>query len=48
MFWGDRYGWIRDPFGHVWALNQVKEILTPAEVDQRLQGFSAKTKGPAS
>lgn len=48
MFWGDRYGWLRDPFGHVWALNQVKEILTPAEVDQRLQGLAAPTKGEPS
>ena len=22
MFWGDRYGQLRDPFGVVWALNQ--------------------------
>ncbi|MGO4842175.1 VOC family protein, partial [Rhizobiaceae sp. 2RAB30] len=21
MFWGARYGKIRDPFGHVWAFN---------------------------
>jgi PhnB protein len=48
MFWGDRYGWVRDPFGHVWALNQVKEILTPAEVDHRLQGLAAPTKGEPS
>ena len=40
MFWGDRYGWIRDPFGHVWALAQVNEILNPAEVDQRLKDLS--------
>ncbi len=20
MFWGDRYGQVRDPFGHVWAI----------------------------
>lgn len=24
MFWGDRYGQIRDPFGVEWALNQPK------------------------
>jgi uncharacterized glyoxalase superfamily protein PhnB len=45
MFWGDRYGWLSDPFGHVWALNQVQEILTPEEVDQRMRGFSAHMKG---
>jgi PhnB protein len=20
MFWGDRYGKLRDPFGHVWSM----------------------------
>lgn len=24
MFWGDRYGQLRDPFGVVWGLNQPK------------------------
>ncbi len=24
MFWGDRYGQVRDPFGVLWALNQPK------------------------
>jgi PhnB protein len=23
MFWGDRYGQLRDPFGVVWAMNQA-------------------------
>lgn len=45
MFWGDRYGWLRDPFGHVWALNQVQEVLTPEEVQERLRGFAAEMKG---
>jgi len=45
MFWGDRYGWVRDPFGHVWALSRVNEVLTPEEVEQRLCGFVAHMKG---
>ncbi|TNC16163.1 glyoxalase/bleomycin resistance/extradiol dioxygenase family protein [Methylobacterium terricola] len=24
MFWGDRYGQVRDPFGVTWAMNQQK------------------------
>jgi PhnB protein len=24
MFWGDRYGQVRDPFGVIWAFNQGK------------------------
>jgi uncharacterized glyoxalase superfamily protein PhnB len=25
MFWGDRYGQLRDPFGVLWAMNQPKK-----------------------
>jgi uncharacterized glyoxalase superfamily protein PhnB len=25
MFWGDRYGQVRDPFGVIWAMNQSKK-----------------------
>ena len=25
MFWGDRYGQLRDPFGVLWAMNQGKK-----------------------
>ena len=35
-FFGDRYGWVVDPFGHVWALAMVKEELTPEEIQQRM------------
>ncbi len=45
MFWGDRYGWLRDPFGHIWALNQVQEVLFPEEVEQRMRGFVKGMKG---
>jgi uncharacterized glyoxalase superfamily protein PhnB len=45
MFWGDRYGWIRDPFGHVWAFVTVKEVLTPLEIEHRLKDFAAQMKG---
>ncbi len=45
MFWGDRYGWLRDPFGHVWALNQVQEVLSAEEIEQRMRGFTAGTRG---
>ena len=45
MFWGDRYGWLSDPFGHVWALNQVQEVLSPEEVAQRMRGYALEMKG---
>lgn len=40
MFWGDRYGWVRDPFGHVWAFATVLEVLTPKQVEDRMRGFA--------
>jgi len=45
MFWGDRYSWIRDPFGHVWALATVQEVLIPEEVEDRMREFVAQMKG---
>ncbi len=45
MFWGDRYGWIRDPFGHIWAFCTVKEILTAKQIAERLQQFTTQTTG---
>jgi uncharacterized glyoxalase superfamily protein PhnB len=36
MFWGERYGVVRDPFGHRWALSTAREELTPDEIASRL------------
>lgn len=43
QFWGDRYGQIQDPFGHVWALATHLEDLTPAEIDERAKSMFAHT-----
>ncbi|MBL8910899.1 MAG: VOC family protein [Archangium sp.] len=32
MFWGDRYGQIEDPFGHVWAIATHMKDMSPAEM----------------
>ena len=37
MFWGDRYGKVRDPFGHTWAIATHKEDLTPEQMQKRQQ-----------
>ncbi len=34
-FYGDRLGQFEDPFGHVWGVGQVVEMLEPEEVDRR-------------
>ena len=35
MFWGDRYGRVRDPFGHTWSLATRNENLTQEQMQQR-------------
>jgi PhnB protein len=35
MFWGDRFGTLADPFGHVWSLATHKEDLTEEEIAER-------------
>jgi len=35
QFWGDRFGTITDPFGHVWSIATHVEDLTPAEIEER-------------
>ena len=34
MFWGDRYGQIRDPFGHSWSIATHLRDLSPEEILQ--------------
>ena len=41
QFWGDRYGQVTDPYGHVWAIATHKEDLTPAELKERTKQFMA-------
>lgn len=42
MFWGDRVGNIRDPFGYLWTIATRKEILTPEQMAARGREFFAK------
>ena len=34
QFWGDRYGMVRDPFGHQWSLGQPVREASPEEIRQ--------------
>jgi uncharacterized glyoxalase superfamily protein PhnB len=36
MFWGDRYGMLRDPFGHMWSIAMRIEEPTPEEIGRRM------------
>ena len=41
-YWGDRYGKVRDPFGHEWALSTRISNLTPKEVVRNYAEMVAK------
>ncbi len=38
-FWGDRYGKLRDPFGHEWSIATHIEDLTPEQMQERMNAF---------
>lgn len=44
MFWGARYGKIRDPFGHEWGINQQLKKMTSDEEDAAADEFFAPRK----
>ncbi len=45
QFWGDRYGRLRDPFGHEWSLASRLENLSP-EIHQRATAAFATVDMP--
>ena len=44
MFWGDRYGKLVDPFGHVWAVATHVEDVPPKEMEKRQVAHMAEAK----
>ncbi len=37
QFWGDRYGQLRDPFGHRWAIATHIADVAPEEIERRMK-----------
>ena len=37
MFWGDRYGQVRDPFGHKWSIATHTRDVTPDEMQEAMR-----------
>ena len=37
QFWGDRYGVLRDPFGHQWSMGQPVREVSPEEMAKAMQ-----------
>lgn len=48
QFWGDRYGKIRDPFGHQWGLAQHVEDVAPTEMERRAKEWQAQMSKAAT
>lgn len=42
MFWGDRYGVVTDPFGHVWSLATHQRDVAPKEMASAMQDAMTK------
>jgi PhnB protein len=42
QFWGDRFGTITDPFGHVWSIATHVEDVPPEEIAERAKAAMAE------
>jgi PhnB protein len=42
-FWGDRYGRVTDPFGHVWGILTHQEDVSDEEVQRRARACAAES-----
>jgi PhnB protein len=47
QFWGDRYGQLRDPFGHKWSIAQTIAKPTAEELEQGAKKSFEQTKQSA-
>jgi PhnB protein len=45
QFWGDRYGMVKDPFGHSWAIATHKEDVSPEELKARAEAIFSNPAG---
>jgi PhnB protein len=48
MFWGDRFGKLTDPFGHLWGIATHVEDVAPEEMARRAQEATAQMAQAAS
>jgi len=42
QFYGDRSGWLKDPFGHEWTISTHIEDVTPEEMNRRMSEMMAE------
>ena len=46
QFWGDRYGMLRDPFGHRWSIASRIEDLSPRQLQARAADWAKEHRPP--
>lgn len=42
MFWGDRYGMVKDPSGHSWSIATHKRDMTPEQMKKEFEAMMAQ------
>lgn len=47
QFWGDRYGQLKDPFGHKWSIATHTKDMTDDEMKKSMDDAMAMMKKPA-
>ena len=47
MFWGDRYGVVRDPFGHSWSMGTPVRKMNEAEIRDAARRAMTEEAAPA-
>jgi len=46
VFWGDRYGRVKDPFGHEWAIASQTRVVDEAELKRVVDAWEACANQP--
>jgi PhnB protein len=46
QFWGDRYGFVKDPFGHHWSLASHIKDMSPEEMKRSMDEAMSKMRPP--
>lgn len=41
MFWGDRWGLLADPYGHLWSISTRKQELSVEQIQEAMAGAEA-------
>ena len=47
MFWGDRMGKLKDPYGHCWVIATHKYVPTIEEMEAGQQEWLSSLEAPA-